>query len=274
MSKVGTSNNPNIGIRMGENQPIDEKSLYENLNRRFGGSQYYGIHAPPFIDVFASYNLAVKPLMQEEVAIQKIQQALYNGHVLMAWLQIGFGETIDAQLAYGSVPVIKGEHSVVVTGFTPEGVVIMDPALATTRHLSYTDFFKAMQPFSVPLLEVYPAFGSDLANSSFDPTVRVDGLTGLDRSGIKVAVENAHAGIGKGMIMGSILNDYGYKVLDIRDVATEDIEQVHIILKKELVDYIPLLKRDLALTSYTIASISATLGFDNPSDVIITIGQE
>ncbi len=57
IKQVWISRNPNVGIRMGMVSATSLDSLYVNLNKGFGGADYYGIHAPPFIDLFANYKL-------------------------------------------------------------------------------------------------------------------------------------------------------------------------------------------------------------------------
>ncbi len=272
IAQIGTSNNPNIGIRMGQTQPEDMITLYNNLNKNFGGADYYGVHAPPFIDVFTSYNLAVKPIVRSAASIEKIKNALYARHLLMAWIQLGYGKIIDQQFGYGAASIVKGEHSIVITGYNEQGVFVMDPALAATRHIMFSDLLAAMQAFPVPILEVYPSTGTDVLHSSFDPTFRIDALTGLDRSVLKIIVQNAHAGIGAGSTLAGILTDFGYSVVGVHN-ATGIRDNVSISIKPSVSDYTPLLKRDLSLASYNIASVAADLSKDSPYDVVITIGQ-
>lgn len=267
IAKISPSLNPNIGVRMGSDATGSAEVMFTNLNNRFGGIEYYGIHAPPFIDLFWEYKLLARPIQKGN--IEGVKKAIFSGHLVMAWIRIGFGEPIDIALSYGTTPVIKGEHAVVIYGYNQDGVSIMDPGIGANRFLSYQTLVDATSLFPLPFLEVNPSINE----FSYEPTERVDMLTGLDRTAIKVLVQNASWKVGAGTIMAAILKDFGYQVLKIEQAQKAEYEGVNIMLKNELSDYAKLLKQDISLAGYHISSFSATLAPNSSSDVVVVVGE-
>ncbi|MDO8657774.1 MAG: C39 family peptidase [Candidatus Levybacteria bacterium] len=270
MAKIGASQNPNIGVRMGKSVPDSEDILYRNMNGRFGGTDYYGVHAPPFIDMLKEYKLIAKPLDKSQDLIYQIQKAIYSGHLIMAWTHTGYGQAIDVALYYGSsVPVIRGEHTVVVSGYDGNGVFIMDPASAGKRHISYTDFFEAAKLFPIPFLEVYPS----QSFFSFNTTIPIDIPTGLNRNILKIKIENGSSKIGAASEMEEILKDFGYRVIGVGNADCLDCEGIKVRIKSGLTDYKNLLKSDLKLAFYNIDSFLSDIEASESGDVVVTIGK-
>lgn len=267
IAKIPASMNPNIGVRMGESAIGNSDRVYSNLNQKFGGTDYYGVHAPPFIDLFWEYKLLAKPIQKTDV--DAIKKAIFSGHLVMAWIQVGHGKAVDASLSYGTTPVVKGEHAVVVYGYNKEGVYFMDPGIGKNRFMSFQTLLEATSAFPLPFLEVYPS----VAKPDYDPTERVDILTGLDRSVIKILIQNSNKEVGAGNSMAEILKDFGYKVQSVEQVNKDDQEGVSILLKKELSDYEKLLQQDISLAGYKISSFSATQALDNFVDAVVLVGE-
>ena len=267
ISKIPASQNPNIGVRMGDSAVENPDRVYSNLNQKFGGTDYYGVHAPPFIDLFWEYKLLAKPIQKGN--IEGIKKAIFSGHLVMTWIRVGYGKAVDVTLSYGITPVIKGEHAVVIYGYNKEGVFFMDPGIGANRFMAYKTFLDATTVFPFPFLEVNPSVQSPV----YDPTERVDMLTGLDRSVIKILIQNSNKEVGAGNVMAEILKDFGYKVLSIEKVTNEDHEGVGIMLKKDLSDYESLIKKDISLAGYQIASFSAALDKNSSQDVIVVVGE-
>lgn len=267
IAKIPASMNPNIGVRMGDSAIENPDRVYSNLNQKFGGTDYYGVHAPPFIDLFWEYKLLAKPIQKGNV--EAIKKAIFSGHLVMVWIQVGHGKAIDASLSYGTTPVVKGEHAVVVYGYNKEGVFFMDPGIGQNRFMSYQTLLDATSAFPLPFLEVYPS----VAKPGYDPTERVDMLTGLDRSVIKILIQNSNKEVGAGNAMAEIIKDFGYKVFSVEQVNKDDQEGVSILLKKELADYEKLLQQDILLAGYYVSSISATLNAKNEENAVIVVGE-
>lgn len=269
--KIGVSQNPNVGIRMGDILEGDFAALFKNLNQRFGGADYYGVHAPPFIDLFAEYGLIARPLFQDN-AIFSIQNAIFHGHLVMAWIQIGYGKTVDTDLSYGDVPVVKGEHVVVINGYDESGVNVMDPATSSERHLFYSDLIRASESFPLPFLEIFPSIqASDFKDIQNE--ILKGSITGLNREKLTVKVENGSGLFGSGTQMSNILKDFGFKITGVSNADSSNYENVSVKLKNSMKDYQSLLERDLRLSNYKIATISSDLSESSPESAIIIVGK-
>lgn len=271
MARVGVSQNPNIGIRMGDISFDDFASLFTNLNKLFGGTEYYGVHAPPFISVFEEFDLSAKPIKKENEVLGKIKKAISENHLVMAWTHVGYGEAIDVVLSYGgSIPLVRGEHTVVVNGYDEAGFFIMDPGSGRVRNISYDNFLHAINLFPMPLLEVYPGV-SELETFEFLPSGSLDSITGLKRDKLRILVKNASGETGLGNEVAAILKEFGYKVVGVESQEADELD-VSIRIKKEMHDYLSILRRDLRLLSYRIATVSADLTSED-SDAVLTIGR-
>lgn len=269
MAKVGISQNPNIGIRMGDISFDDFTNLFTNLNKMFGGTDYYGVHAPPFIDLFPEYNLYAKPILKSSDMASAMQKAISQGHLIMTWIKIGYGKPIDVALSYGgSVPLVRGEHTVVINGYDENGFFIMDPGSGSKRHISYQNLINSMQEFPMPLLEVYPSSTS----TSFEvvPKPR-DTITGLRRDKLRILVKNATGKTGVGNEVASLFREFGYKIVGVESQEADELD-VSIKIKKEMYDYVYLLRHDLSLLSYRIATVSSDLNREG-TDAVLTIGR-
>lgn len=270
MEKVGLSKNPNLGIRMGELVTGDFSSLYQNLNERFGGTDYYGVHAPPFLDLFPQYGLKAGVIQNNEAAKERIQRALHSGHLVMAWIKLGFGKTVDVELSYGSIPIIRGEHTVIVHGFDDKGFLVMDPGIGSSRNINYYSFFQAIASFPMPLLEIHPELSP---RASLEEVLALGAATGLDRGGLKIVVENGSGTVGAGNEMVLILQGFGYNVLSLRNGKEFTYTGVTIQVKPRFEDYLYLLKKDLEQAAYQVTKSTSDLPPDAPEDAIVIVGQ-
>ena len=271
IEKVWISRNPNVGIRMGMASTTSLNSLYANLNKGFGGADYYGIHAPPFIDLFANYKLSAKPIYINDLTIASIQKAIFKGHLVMAWIKIGYASSIDDELSYGKIKIIRGEHAIIVNGYDENGVMVMDPGTGLERHIEYTSLINASSLFSMPFLDVYKNTDNEKALDNL--TVGFDSLTGIDRSIPKIQVKNGTGQAGAANQMRDILKDFGYSINSINNADNFDYQDITINAKKGFSDFLYILNRDIKLADYIIASSSADLANDNESDVVIIVGK-
>lgn len=270
INKAWISRNPNVGIRMGYENLMDIDTLYSNLNKWFGGSDYYGIHAPPFIDLFADYHLKAKPIYINDAVISSIQKAISEKHLVMAWIKIGYSKPIDDFLSYGKVKIVRGEHSVVINGYDEKGVVMMDPAIGLERYVEYASLLDAASFFPMPFLEVY--VNSDNKNFLDNLTIGFDTMTGIDRSIPKIYVQNGSTQIGAANQMWDILKDFGYNTIPVGNAENLDYQDVTIQAKKNFTDFSYILKRDIKIASFAVASFSADLSDDFPADAVVIVG--
>lgn len=270
MQQVGVSQNPNVGIRMGDILEGDLTTLYENLNKSFGGASYYGVHAPPFLDLFPKYGLFAKPILKEGDIAFSIKQAISKGNLVMAWIRIGYGQPVDVDLSYGLIPIVRGEHTVVVNGYDEKGFYVLDPGSGTQRYILQTDLLAASEPFALPFLEVYPS--SQAASSGLYQQVLPHNITGLPRGKLTLLIENGSGSFGDGTKLADILTSFGYKIVDIKNAKNFDFDNLTISMKGSVRDYSRLLEKDLRLASYIVATISANLSEDSKEDAIIIVG--
>lgn len=257
MQKVGTSQNPNLGIRMGDSTSFDK--LLENMNQKFGGTQYYGVHAPAFIDLFAQYGMAVK-LIRKEDALISVMRAIFSNHFVMAWIKLGNAKPQDN--------VIPGEHTVVAYSYDENGFSVMDPGNGAKYKIKYNDFLKAISDFPLPLLEVYPSKDQIELNQ----LLPMDKQIGLSRSNLSVSVANASGEVGKGNQLASILKDFGYNINGVVSLKTRE-EGLKVNINESMKDYLFLLKKDMTAANYNIASISSELSETSSQSAVITIGE-
>jgi len=263
--QVDVSQNPNIGIRMGA--PSTFSQLLDNMNHSFGGTDYYGVHAPAFIDLFARYNLGTKLILHNNDLVDNLKKALYGGHLVMTWIQIGHGKAIDADLSYGLTPVVSGEHTVVTYGYDQDAFLIMDPASGSKRRILYKDFLDSIAPFPLPFLEIVPS------PTDLDNLILPDSSIGLLRKNLSIQIQNASGQVGEGSQMAAILKDFGYKTVGLSSLNFQGLGNVEIQIKKSKEDYLFLLKKDLYVSGYVVASTSSQLSDSNLSDAIITVGE-
>jgi len=271
IEKVWISRNPNVGIRMGMANVVSLDNLYANLNKGFGGADYYGIHAPPFIDLFANYKLSAKPIYIDDLTIASIQRAIFESHLVMAWIKIGYASSIDDELSYGKIKIIRGEHVIIINGYDETGVIVMDPGTGLIRHIEYRSLVNAASSFPMPFLDIYKNIGDEKTWDNL--TVGFDSLTGIDRSIPKIQVKNGTGQAGAANQMRDILKDFGYNINSVSNADNFDYQDISINAKKGFSDFLYILNRDIKLADYVITSSSEDLTSDSEADVVIVIGR-
>lgn len=267
INDVVVSKNPNVGLRMGDTASLED--IYTNLNQKFGGSDYYGIHAPPFFDIFTGYNLVSKPIYINDSTVSSIKQAISSGHLVMAWIKIGYEKPIDDSLSYGTVKIIKGEHAVIISGYDENGVTVMDPGIGAKRYIDYSSLLDASSFFPIPFLEVYRSTYSQTS----DLIIGIDTPTEINRSVPKIYVENGAGDVGVANQMRDILKDFGYNVVGLGNADNFDYENVSIETKKDFSDFSYILKKDLKVASFIVATSSADLTDNSNEDIIVIVGK-
>lgn len=267
IEKTPISKNPNIGIRMGE-ESVTLSDIFDGLGQKFGGDEYYGIHAPPFIDIFESYGLTTQPIFSDQEVLRNLKEALYKGHLVMAWIKLGFGENVDKELSYGKVKIIKGEHAVVILGFDKTGFRIMDVGSGSIRHITSESLLSSSASFSVPFLEVFPSDDSDSEILSLGK----DKLTQLERNTPKISITNSSGIAGAGDKLRDILSDFGYSIADLRTIKSDGQEFVSVNSKKRFSDFLEVIRRDLEISGYIISEERVDVSEDSQEDITIQLG--
>lgn len=102
-------------------------------------------------------------------------------------------------------------------------------------------------------------------------TAAIDKTTGLDRSLVRVEVQNGSGAVGAASKGADTLKSLGYKVVTTGNADNFNYENVTIVVTPSFAKYLPLLKTDLG-KQYTIGSTSATLS-SSTVDARVIIGK-
>ena len=100
----------------------------------------------------------------------------------------------------------------------------------------------------------------------------IDSATGLDRSTLKVEVQNGSGTAGVAGKGSDILKGYGYNVVATGNADNYDYQNVTIKVKSTKSNFLPLLKKDLGF-DYTVGTTSADLSSDSSADALVIIGK-
>lgn len=112
----------------------------------------------------------------------------------------------------------------------------------------------------------------EVASKAAAPEI-VDEKTGLSKTVLTITVQNGSGELGVGIKASEVLKTAGYTVVSIGNAPTFDYTDVSIMVKPANKAYLLLLKRDLG-KEYKVASTSATLANDFPSDAVVIVGKE
>jgi uncharacterized protein YvpB/uncharacterized protein YoxC len=132
--------NPHLGFR-------------GNVDGPTGGTQDYGVYAPPLLDVLNSNGLRARPV---KGGLDGIKAAIARGNPVIAWV------TYDCRPSTPEVTTIDGEtvtlvpwqHVVVVTGYNEQGVWANDPWDGKVDYYPAADFRRALSYFGDMAIEV------------------------------------------------------------------------------------------------------------------------
>ncbi|MCL5432805.1 MAG: LytR C-terminal domain-containing protein [Patescibacteria group bacterium] len=100
----------------------------------------------------------------------------------------------------------------------------------------------------------------------------VDKKTGLDRSELRVSVQNGSGTVGVASKFSDYLKGFGYRVVGVGNAETFDYENVTISVKPDFSKYLPLLKSDIS-KDYTVDSTSEDLSASSSADALIIVGK-
>ncbi|RJQ24840.1 hypothetical protein C4577_06880 [Candidatus Parcubacteria bacterium] len=273
ISQVPQSENPNIGIRMGALSP-SKNMLYTNLNQVFGGTEYYGVHAGPLIDLFSNYNLNAVPIYANQELSAKIKKAISSKHLIIAWIHSSrYNSIAEVILSYANaIPLVPGEHSVVINGYDQNGAYYLDPADGKEKYVDFETLTNLSKNFPIPFLEVYPSLEEN-SISSFRPSYPIDKQTGLDRRLFSIKIENASQKTGEATKFGVVLKMFDYNIKSIENSTDLNTNGLIIKTKPEKRDFIYLLKKDLEFASLPLPSIiEYNLDKNEPFDAILIVG--
>lgn len=151
-----------FGVSLPEEEVISTLPQHENPNLGFRGDidgppgslDDYGVHAAPIQKLLATYGLQATNL---EGGLEGIRSALKAGHPVMAWITYHLWEEtpVELELAGGAkVKVVPYEHTVVIEGYTSDGLWALDPYDGERQLLPWTDFERSWEYLDRMALEI------------------------------------------------------------------------------------------------------------------------
>jgi len=141
-----------FGIQIDEQEFLDMLPRSDDPEEGFVGSYWdaigqippasYGVHAPPVARLLRSYGL--NAWEQKGMSWDSLKWEIASGRPVMAWVVgntgYGHGVSYTAPSTGNSTIVAYYEHTVLVTGYSPEAVNILDPNSAMVYQRSLSQF--------------------------------------------------------------------------------------------------------------------------------------
>ena len=151
-----------FGVSLSEEEAIAALPRHENPNLGFrgdidgppGGLDDYGVHAAPIQKLLIEHGLQADEI---EGGLEGIRSALEAGHPVIAWVtyQLWENSPVNLELASGvTIKMVPYEHTVVVEGYTNEGLWALDPYAGERRLLLWADFERSWGYLDQMALEV------------------------------------------------------------------------------------------------------------------------
>lgn len=151
-----------FGVRLSEEEAIEALPRHENPNLGFrgnidgspGGLEDYGVHAAPIQKLLAAYGLQATYIRG---GLEGIRSALRAGHPVIAWITYHLWEEspVEVKLTTGGrVKMVPYEHTVVLEGYTAEGLWALDPYDGERQLLPWADFERSWGYLDQMALEV------------------------------------------------------------------------------------------------------------------------
>jgi hypothetical protein len=129
-------------------------------------------------------------------------------------------------------------------------------------------------PTDTPVPSVTPA--EEKAETTITPTTKavnpVDQSSGLDRSTLKIEVQNGSGEVGIAGKGADVLKALGYGISSTGNADNYDYQGVTVKVKSTKANFLPLLKKDLGF-SYTVESATSDLSSDSTADALVIIGK-
>lgn len=94
----------------------------------------YGVHAPPVAALLRKYGLAAEA--RRQMTLEELKQEIAAGRPAIVWVtgHVQAGEPVVYTTRSGQkVRVAAREHTVIVVGYTPETIIVLDGALTYGR---------------------------------------------------------------------------------------------------------------------------------------------
>lgn len=138
--------NPHLGFR-------------GNIDGPYGGTEDYGVYAEPIRQILAQFGLEVEHLTG---GIDEIKAQIRRGRVVIAWVTYNLQVQTPQQVTTSDgqiVTLIPYQHTVLVTGYNPNGLWINDPYSGTQTFAGEADFQRSFAYLGNMALVVGPPAG-------------------------------------------------------------------------------------------------------------------
>lgn len=114
---------------------------------------------------------------------------------------------------------------------------------------------------------------SETPTPSVKPTSNpVDKASGLNRSQIKVAIQNGSGEAGVGAKASDYLKGLGYNVVSVSNADNYDYQGTTVKVASSKSDFLALLKKDLGF-EYTVSNSSSDLSSSSSAEALVIIGK-
>ncbi|MEA3346203.1 MAG: C39 family peptidase [Chloroflexota bacterium] len=137
-----------FGVSLTEEEVIEALPRNENPNLGFrghidgptGGLEDYGVHAAPIKKLLTEHGLRAAEV---EGGLDGVRRALKAGHPVIAWITYHLWEQTPVELELSSgakMKMVPYEHTVVIEGYTEDGLWALDPYDGERQFLPWMDF--------------------------------------------------------------------------------------------------------------------------------------
>jgi uncharacterized protein YvpB len=135
-------------VPLSEEEAIADLPRHENPNLGFrgdidgppGGISDYGVHAAPLQEMLIKHGLKATYITD---GVEGVRNALNAGHPVIAWVTYRLWQQSPMQLELTdgtTVKVVPYEHTIVIDGYTDDGLWGLDPYDAERQLLPWADF--------------------------------------------------------------------------------------------------------------------------------------
>ncbi len=142
------------GIDIGEAEFLQSLPRSDNPETGFVGNPYdawgnlppsgYGVHAGPVAETMQSFGLVAEA--RHNLGWDDLRQEIEAGHPVMVWVigQMWGGKSVEYEAPDGSTSTVAAfEHTMILTGYSPEAVQVVDAYTGNYQSYRLSTFLKS-----------------------------------------------------------------------------------------------------------------------------------